>query len=124
MRPQPPPFSPVCPPPQACSERLGLMVETAGELAIEIGLGDSPIVDRMVADLLAALRFAVPDLARERARGRTITHIMFDDVADKLEAATNHRGSWPRHEGDRAPLPNETQLRALIARMRLLARNA
>ena len=123
MRPQPPPFSPVSPPSYACTERLGLMVQAADELAIEIGLGGCSGTDRMVVDLLAGLRPAVPDLARERARGRSMTHVMLGDLADKLQAAADHRGIWPRHAGDRPPLPNETQLRALIARMRLLACN-
>lgn len=123
MRPQPPPFFPICPPAQAGTERLGLMVETASELVIEIGLGSSPIAERMVTDLLAGLRFAVPDLARERARGRVATHVMLDGLADKLEAAANQRAARPRHDSEHPPLPTETQLRVVIARMRLLARN-
>lgn len=123
MLPQPPSFSPVSPSPHACTERLALMVKAAGELAIEIGLGASAVVDRMVVELLGEVRAAVPDLARERASGRATTRTMLDSLADKLEAAADHRGTWPRHQDDRPPLPNETQLRALIARMRMLTRN-
>ena len=123
MLPQPPSFSPASPPPRACTERLGLMVKIGGELAIEIGLGASAVVDRMVVEMLGELSAAVPDRARERAGGRATSRIMLDSLADKLEAAADHRGTWPRAEDDRPPLPNETQLRALIARMRILTRN-
>jgi hypothetical protein len=123
MRPQPPPFSPISPPSLACTERLGRLVDAASELAIEIGLGGSLVADRMVAELLAELRPAVPDLARERARGRATTRVMLDNLADKLEAAADHRVALPRFPGD-CPAPlNLAQLRALIARMRLLAYN-
>ena len=127
MRPLPPPFSPISPPSQACTERLGRIVDTAGELAIDLGLGGSVLADRMAAELLAELRPAVPDLARERARGRATTRIMLDTLADKLEVAADHRAARACRDVDPpAPLPapwNESQLRALIARMRLLARN-
>ncbi len=126
MRPQQPPSSPgqpASPVSQACTVQLGLMVEAADELAFEIGLGASPGADRIAAELLAGLRPVVPELARERACGRAMTHLMLDDVADKLESVADRRGYWPRHTGDRPPLPNETQLRALIARLRIVARN-
>ena len=109
MLPQPPPRLLSL----ACTERLGLMVQTADELAIELGLGGSRVAEYMVAELLGGLRFLVSELAHERAQGRTTSRLMLESLADKLETAAARRG----------PVPNETQLRALIARMRLLSRN-
>lgn len=122
MRPQPPTSFLVNLPPQASTERLGLMAKAAGEVAIDIGLGGSPVADRMVGEMLARLRDMVPDLARERTRGQVVTRSMLDCLANELEAAANHRATGQRREGD-PPLPKETQVRALIARMRLLANN-
>jgi hypothetical protein len=99
------------------------MAKAVDELAIEIGLGGSPVADGIAAELLTALRPAVPDLARERAGGRAVARRMLDSMADKLETAADRRGYWPRLAGDRPRLPNESQIRALIARLRLVARN-
>ena len=126
MRPQQPPSSPERPAAavlQAGSERMGLMVKATAELAIEIGLGGSPAGDRIAVWLLGELRASVPERTRERGCGRAMTRLLLDGMADKLEAAADRRGLWPRGAGDGLPLRNETQLRALIARLRLVARN-
>jgi hypothetical protein len=99
------------------------MVKATADLAIEIGLGASPVVDRMAAGLLVELRATLPDFAGERACGRTMLCLMLDGMADQLEAAADCRGLWPRHAGDGLPQRSAAQVRALIARLRLVARN-
>ena len=126
MRPQQPPFSPARLDGQAsatCTERLDQMVRAADELAIEIGMGLSPVADDLAAELLAELRLVVPDLARERAHGRVLSLGILEGIAEKLEVAANRHGYWPLRAGDRSAPANETQLRALVARLRLVARN-
>lgn len=126
MRPQQPPSFPARPAgrtPQGCAERLGLMARAADEVATEVDLGGTAAAERIAAGLMAALRVMVPDVARERARDQTVIRSALADMADQMEAAADRRGYWPLYGVGRAPLPHETQLRALIARLRLLARN-
>jgi hypothetical protein len=121
-----PPSSPVRsagPASRVSAEHLASMLRMADELTMEIDLGGSVAADRMAAGLLAALRAAVPELARERARGQALLRCAIDDVACQLEAAADRRGYWPLHGLGRSPLPHETQLRALVARLRLVAGN-
>jgi len=126
MRPQQPPSFPARPAgrtPQGCAERLGLMVKAADEVATEVDLGGTAAAGRIAAGLLAALRVMVPDVARERVRDQTLIRSVLAGMADQMEAAADRRGYWPLYGDGRTPLPHETQLRALIARLRLLAGN-
>ena len=127
MHPQQPPSPlitwPVCPASLSCTERLAAMVKTADEIAIGISLGGRPATASGIAELLAALRLVVPALARERNGGQTMARCMLEGVADKLQATADRRGFWPRHAGNRPPESHEMQLRALIARLRVVARN-
>ncbi len=126
MRPQQPPSCPERPSTaalQAGTERMALMLKATTELAIEIGLGGSPAADRIAAELLARLRATVPERAREQGCGRAMTRLMLYGMADQLAAAADRRGVWPEPAGGSLPLRNETQLRAVIARLRLVARN-
>jgi hypothetical protein len=126
MQPQQPPSFPARPAgrvSQACSERLGLMMKAADEVAIEVDLGGSAAAERIAAGLLAELRSTVPDVARECARGQTLIRSALADMAEQMEAAAARRGYWPLYGVGRSPLPHETHLRALIARLRLVARN-
>ena len=108
---------------QICAERLGLMVKAADEVAVEVDLGGSAAAARLAAGLLGALRLTLPDVAREHAGGQTLVRSALADMADQIEAAADRRGYWPLYGVGRSPLPHETQLRALIARLRLVAHN-
>jgi hypothetical protein len=99
------------------------MVAAADEVATEVDLGGAVAAERIAAGLMAALRVMVPDVARERVRGQTLIRCALTDMADQMEAAADRRGYWPLYGVGRTPLPHETQLRALIARLRLLAGN-
>jgi hypothetical protein len=99
------------------------MAKAADDLVIEIGLGRPAASEAIANGLLAELRPTVPDLARERASGRALAGLMLDDMADRLEAAADGGDYWPRHAGNRPPLPHESLVRALVARLRMLARN-
>jgi hypothetical protein len=122
---QPPslPAGPAVRTPQVCAERLGLMVKAADEAATEVDLGGFAAAARIAAGLLATLRFMVPEVARERARGETLVRCALTDMAEQMEAAADRRGYWPLYGDGRTPMPHETQLRALIARLRLLVGN-
>lgn len=126
MRPQLPPFQSDRPTDLAsvvCTERLGLLLQATDELAEEIDLGGSTSVEQIAASLLAELRPVLPDVARERAAGQTRFSIALDEMAELLEMAADRGGYWPFRAGDRPPLPCETQVRALVARLRMVARN-
>ena len=123
MRPQQPPTSSSGPAGKADTERLAAMAKAADELFVELGLGGSPEVDQLTAGLLAELRAAVPELARARCGTRVLALTMLEDMAERLQAAADSGGFWPRHAGQRDPRPEESQVRALIARLRMLARN-
>lgn len=126
MHPQQPPSPPARPSGRAlqvCTERLGLMTTATEEVAAEVDLGGSAAAARLAAGVLGALRCAIPDVAHERARGETMVRSALAGMADRIEAAADRRGYWPLYSIGREPLPHETQLRALIARLRLVARN-
>ena len=126
MHPQQPPSFPARPAgraSQACAQRLGLMVKAADEVAVEVDLGGCAAAARLAAGLLGALRLTLPDVARERAGGHTLVRSALAGMADQMEAAADRRGYWPLYGIGRSPLPHETQLRALIARLRLVAQN-
>ena len=114
MRPEQPPPPPAWlgePPSQACTQRLEQMESAADELIAELDLDDFTAAERTASGLLAELSLAVADLARERASGKALIRAQLEDLAELIEvAATGHGGSL-------------LQVRALIARLRLVARN-
>ena len=100
-----------------------MMARAADELVIETDLGGFATAERIAAGLLGALPAAVAVLARERACGQRMLRSALEDMASQFELAADRRGYWPLYSADRPPLPYETQLRALIARLRLVAGN-
>jgi hypothetical protein len=99
------------------------MVKSVDELVVELDLGGSAAADRIAAGLLAGLRYTVPDMVRERMSGQTLVRSTLVDMADQLASAADRRGYWPLYGANRSPLPYETQLRALVARLRMVAYN-
>jgi hypothetical protein len=93
------------------------------DLVAELDLGGFAAAERIATGLLAGLRPTVAALARERASGRALIRTQLEDLADLLEATANRHGYWPLPQVNRSPLPTEVQVRALIARLRLVARN-
>jgi len=126
MRPQIPPSSPARPgasAPQIGAECLRILVRAADELVIETDLGGSAAAERIAAGLLGELPAIVAVLARERACGQRLLRSALEDIACQFEAAADRRGYWPLYDTGPVPPPYETQLRALIARLRLMAAN-
>ncbi len=108
---------------QACAERLETMFHAADELIAEIGLGGTGGAARLAAGLLAGLGPTLPTIARERSCGRAMARLMLDGMADKVAIAADRHAYWPRCPDGRPPRPEEMQVRALVARLRMVSRN-
>ena len=100
------------------AERLVVMVQSADQLAVELALGGSATGDRIAAALLAELRPFAVRLVCRRGEAGLVARASLKAMADRLAMALDAARAWPG--------PARTQLspvRALVARLRLLAEN-
>jgi hypothetical protein len=101
--------------------RLGAMSKAADALVLGLHDGGSAATDRLARILLEELRALVPELARERPCGGTVIRVTLAGFADHIARAADAASGW--RSPARRPIASETLVRALIARLRLVARN-
>ena len=105
-----------------CPESVGFVLATADELVAEIEIGGHPFAQRIAEGLQRELRTIVTVLARQDACVQALVRAALEDVAQRLEAAATQVHPEPGPAPEVAPLPLETQVRALIARLRVVSR--
>jgi hypothetical protein len=101
--------------------RLAAMAKASDGLVLGLRDGGSVATDRLARILLEELRAVVPDLAREGPCGRSIIRVTLAALAGRLARAADAVPGW--QAATRRPLASETLVRALIARLTLVARN-